>query len=166
MRFIWTVLAFLCLAMPALAETDEGLYDPVAPDGSAFVRVANASDTATDVKTGGKAFGRVKTGEVTKYLVIPQGQEVGGQKIEEKKYYTAVVTNSGFNLLTDTSSENRAKAVVALYNLGGADALSLKAQDGTIGVIEGVVPGQTGGRELNAVKVGFSVHKADGSKVA
>lgn len=172
MRLFIMTLALLFSAAPALAGADDGLYAPPVPDGAAVVRFLNHSDTNVDVKANGKSFGVAPANVFTPYFVVKAGKadiDMGGQKyngdLAAGKRYTALLTG-GKNpaLLEDPTGDNRAKATVVLYNLSSAP-ITLKAKAGTAPVIENVAPDASGHRELNGVKVDFSVHGADGKQL-
>lgn len=172
--FLALGFSLLTLAPAALAaNADEGLYDPVAPKGSAFVRVYNAGADAFDVSTNGKKRDTVAGASLSPYYV----QEKGAFKLaagnvstdataEEGKYYTVVVKDGKANVLTDMALENRAKALVVFYNLTGTPDLALKTADGKVEVIPAQAAGATAGREMNGVKVTFGVFAGIESKAS
>lgn len=149
-RFSWLSLLF-----SGLAFAQEGLYDPAPPADSAFVRVIN-SPAAT---LGSKAV-TAPAGAASAYVVIPQGDfqaklgnTSGKLKVEAGKFYTAFLSGGKVVLLTDQAAENRAKALLTVYNLSKSAAIDLKTADGKTTVITGIKPGESGSRAVNGISV-------------
>jgi hypothetical protein len=174
MRLLAVLLSLFCLSsVSALADADSGLYAPPVPEGAAVVRFLNAGTADMAAKAAGKDYGTVKSHEMTPYYVVKAGDaaiEMGdgkaSQKVEAGKHYTAIKLAEGSPVVVeDPKGDNRAKATVILYNLSGAP-VTLKAKEGTAAVIENVAAKANGSRELNGVKVDFSVHGADGASLA
>ena len=74
------ILALALLVAPSLAfadNQDEGLYDPVAPAGSAFVRFISVDPSMKDgddsPTVNGKEYDGVPFATVSPYFVIPKG---------------------------------------------------------------------------------------------
>ncbi|GAA4002608.1 alginate O-acetyltransferase AlgF [Deinococcus rubellus] len=146
----------------------ELLYDPAPPANSAFVRVLNAPSATL----GDKAVTADK-GAASVYVVIPQGDftaKIGGTsgklKVEAGKFYSVVADGTKLNLLTDPSADNRAKALLVIYNLSKIVSIDLKTADGKTAVVSGVKPGESGSRAVNGITVdlaAFSGTKALGT---
>lgn len=159
--------ALMCLfvsVQPSFAEGDDGLYDPVAPKGSAFVRFFNTTDKETAFSVHGKKYDNVDGMELSPYYVQKNGDvdiSVGAgkalQKLEEGQFYTAFVTDGAVKVLKDQSLQSRAKALVVFYNLTQQDKLALKTADGKVEVIAPQAKNTAAGREMNGVKVSFAV---------
>ena len=132
------ILIALCvLLMPvSAAANDEGLYDPLPPAGSAFVR------TMSDRWL--KAY-------------RPQAAD---ETFEEGEFYTVVETPTGDKILKDPKVEDRSKAVLVFYNVSDRPELSLKTVDGDV-VIENVGIGAHGWRAVNGVKIAFAIYDGD-----
>ncbi|MEK7801334.1 MAG: alginate O-acetyltransferase AlgF [Pseudomonadota bacterium] len=166
--------SLLCLfisVQPSFAEGDDGLYDPVAPKGTAFVRFFNTTDKETSFSVHGKKYDNVDGMELSPYYVQKNGDvdvAVGagkvGQKLEEGHFYTAFVTDGTVKVLDDQSLQSRAKALVVFYNLTKQDKLALKTADGKVEVIAPQEKNTAAGREMNGVKVSFAAFAADKSK--
>lgn len=149
----------LALLTSVAAAEDNGLYDPVPPAGSAFVRVVG-SPAAT---LGGKSVSADR-GMASAYVVIPQGEfdaRVGAAgsklKVEAGKFYSVVASGSKLTLLTDPNAENRAKALLTVYNLSKSTAVDLKTADGKTAVVAGVRGGESGSRAVNGVTADLAV---------
>ncbi|AZI43748.1 hypothetical protein EHF33_03130 [Deinococcus psychrotolerans] len=143
------------MALSSFAFAQDGLYDAAPPANSAFVRVLNAPAATLGDKavTADKAAASV-------YVVVPQGDftakigSVSGKlKVEAGKFYSVVADGAKLNLLTDPSAENRAKALLVIYNLSKAASVDLKTADGKTAVVSGVKPGESGSRAVNGITV-------------
>ncbi|AZI45112.1 hypothetical protein EHF33_19745 (plasmid) [Deinococcus psychrotolerans] len=147
------LLPFLLLSGTALAQ--DGLYEPAPPANSAFVRVLN-----TPSATLGDKSVIADKGAASVYVVIPQGDftaKVGGVngklKVEAGKFYSVVADGAKLNLLTDPFADNRAKALLVIYNLSKTANVDLKTADGKTAVVSGVKPGESGSRAVNGITV-------------
>ena len=141
------------------------LYAPAPPANSAFVRVIGApsatleAQSVTAVKDAASA-----------YIVIPQGSvtaKVGvvSQKfnVVAGKFYSVVALGGKLILLTDQAADNKAKALLTVYNLSSAPALDLKTADAKLSVLSGVKPGESASRAVNGITVDLAAF--NGSKV-
>lgn len=169
---IVSLVYFWCagIASPASAAQDDGLYAPAAPAGSAFVRFihADAKHQKDTPKLDGKSYGDEGFQSVSPYYVTPQGHKTfvfGGkeqrQDLAEGKFYSAVLTGSGLNVLEDHSVKTPAKALIVFCNLTGREKLVLKAAGRPINIVDGVAKGAEGAREINPVKIGLDVFDGD-----
>ncbi len=168
----WLVLlAFVVVAFGAgqSRAQDEGLYDPVAPEGSAFVRLINAgtADQAAKPEIRGKAYNEVGHNKAGAYVPVKEGQAdiaVGAAKasetLESGAYYTAVLKGETLTVLKDEALKDQSKAIIGFYNLTGKK-LSLKTADGKIEVVPAVEPGKAGYREINPLAVQLAVFDGD-----
>lgn len=154
----------LALLFSSGALAQEGLYDPAPPANSAFVRVLNAPAATL----GGKAVTAEK-GAASPYVIIPQGEfaaklgTVSGKlKVGAGNFYSVVASGSKLVLLTDQAAENRAKALLTIYNLSKASSVDLKTIDGKTAVVSGVKTGKSGTRAVNGITVDLSAF--DGTK--
>nr|WP_184134117.1 alginate O-acetyltransferase AlgF [Deinococcus humi] len=150
--------------MGSIASAQENLYDPAPPANSAFVRVLNAP-TAT---LGGKAVTAEK-GAASPYVVIPQGEFAAKLgtitsklKVEAGNFYSVVANGNKLVLLTDQAAENRAKALLTIYNLSKTASVDLKTADGKTAVVSSVKSGESGSRAVNGITVDLSAF--DGTK--
>lgn len=162
--------ALALLAGAALAATpapaDEGnLYGPAAPEGSAFIRVVNASER-DDVaaRVGPETISDIPAWSASEFVFLPAGSHslsVGTQSqpvsLKSGRYYTAVADARGIRVVDNERYDNRLKALVILYNFTSRPGLSLKTSDGRTSLIESVSPDAYGTREVNAAKVTLGV---------
>ena len=153
----------LTTAFPAYAQDLAGLYAPAPPPDSAFVRVINTTATPVSATLGSKAAAAPKAG-ISTYVVVPQGKvaaKVGAVSsnlaVVAGKFYSAVWDGKTFKLLTDASADDRAQALITVYNLSSAPAIDLKTADGKLSVISGVKPGESGNRAVNGITVDLAV---------
>ena len=147
-------LATLFLALCATSGAQQ-LYAPAPPANSAFVRVIGAPAATLETQPVMAAKDAASA-----YVVIPQGTltaKVGtvSQKftVVAGKFYSVVLLGGKLSLLTDQAADNKAKALLTVYNLSSAAALDLKTADGKLSVVSGVKPGESGSRTVNGITV-------------
>lgn len=158
-------------ALPATAQ-DAGLYDPLPPEGSAFVRFVSESSEAgsKEAKANDKGYDYLNARQVSSYYVIPQGSvkaTIGDAakdfNAEAGKFYTVVLNENGaVDVKTDPQNENAAKSQIVFYNLSGKSNLSLKTSDGKVEVVPPQPDGAVAAKQINPVKVSLAVF--DGEK--
>lgn len=168
------VMAFIMFAIsPANAGPDTGLYDPLPPAGSAFVRFIHAG-TAGDVDfmLNGKTIASGNRGTVTSYYALKAGSmtaqiagQSGDQPVEAGKFYTVLATPDALRWLADEANENRAKAQIVFYNASGVSAI-LKTADGAVDVVPEIAAGASAARQINPVKVDLAVFEGTQKKSA
>jgi alginate O-acetyltransferase complex protein AlgF len=148
-----TVTVLLC-ASSAMAQ-DAGLYAPAPPANSAFVRVLNISTA----ELGNTVLG-AERGSASAYVVVPRGElsvKFGNIKnnfkVEAGKFYTAFRNGVKIVLLADPAVDNRAKALLTVYNLSKLTSVSLKTADGKTTVISDVSTGTSSSRAVNGITV-------------
>jgi len=177
MRILLTILmfsfAFTAVTATSHANQDEGLYDPVAPEGSAFFRFINADSNVNaenaDIKMNAKSYGTQNFKNLSTYYVSPKGNVNFGigtgelpYTLEENTYYTVIKTADEMLVLKDDPLENMSKALITLYNLTGDDAVTLKTAEKDINIIENVANNASGFREINPVKLNLVVEAGNG----
>jgi len=169
-RLQWTrglaaaLVAAGTLGVTAATAGDEGVYGPVAPPGSAFIRVFNATNTPeVEARIADKAMQDIGAYGASEFVFLPPGQHtlsIGAvQKpvsLKANRYYTAVLEGQQVTLLDNERYNNRLKALVILYNLVDGSTLSLKTPDGRP-VVENVAENKFGAREVNPVKVNLAL---------
>lgn len=156
--YLETVKTFttLMLTLSSLAAAqDTGLYDPAPPANSAFVRVLNAPAATLGDKTI-----TADKGGASAYVVIPQGNLIakvgalsGKLNVEAGKFYSVVTFGGKLVLLTDQAADNKAKALLTIYNLSKNASVDLKTADGKTTVVSGVKPSESGNRAVNGITV-------------
>ena len=162
MQLLLTFLAVIVMCPAVWADEDAGLYDPVAPEGSAFVRFFNLTGGDITPKANGKAYNPLGKGEVSPYFVVPEGAIISGDIKEDAlagEFYTVI--NPKNIWIQDMPNTNRAKATIALYNLSDQPMLMLKAKDGEVMVLDDVKKDSAKARDMNAVKIDFSIYNGD-----
>jgi alginate O-acetyltransferase complex protein AlgF len=172
MKTTTTLLAATLLAALAPAQAraaDEGVYGPVAPPNSAFVRVFNATaQPELQAKIADKTLDEIPAYGASEFVFLPPGKytlTVGAASqpvtLQANKFYTAALEGKELRMLDNERYTNRLKALVIVYNLVDGSTLSLKTPDGRP-VVENVGPNSIGSREVNAVKVNLALF--DGAK--
>lgn len=154
----------------AFAGQDEGLYDEVPPEGSAFVRFIDAQldeDEWFPVVNGKKRDG-VRFGGVKPYGVVAHGKvavELAGATLdfdaEAGGYYTVILQNKALRVVKDPKATDDLKAQILVYNLTGRDDVSLKTADGKVSVVGPVKAGEMAERAVNPIKVSFAVYAGE-----
>lgn len=168
LSMIVALVAMMFMTSMVAHAGDGGLYGPVAPPGSAFIRVFNASDTdELTAKVGNESIADIRAWNASDFIFLPAGthQLSAGSTndsvtLAAGRYYTAVAGSGPVKLLDNDNSGNRLKALLILYNLTGKSALSLRTKDGTE-VIPGVAAAASGKREVNPSKVQLAVYEGD-----
>jgi alginate O-acetyltransferase complex protein AlgF len=155
----------------AVVNADEGLYDPLPPEGSAFIRFMNdQGDTGSEpAAANGKTFDYVEYKEVSSYFVVPQGkvdikigENAGNFDAESGKFYTAILNkDNSVKVTPDAVNDNRSKAQIIFYNLSEKPNLSLKTSDGGVEIIPPLAAGESSERQINPVKVSLAVYDGD-----
>lgn len=165
------LIAALLLPLAPAAADDAALYGPEAPPGSAFIRVLNASgqpDLAA--QAGSVAIDEIPAWSVSDFEYLPPGtvQLTAGNAstqatLQPNRFYTAVVDGQGVRLLDNEGYANKLKALVILYNLTDADALSLRTTDGSTTIVDAVGSNTSGTRQVNAARARLAVFAGDQS---
>jgi len=163
------ILGLLLAVNAAGAQDTQGLYAPAPPANSAFIRVINSSSASLNATVGGKAASAPKAG-ISTYMVVAQGTVVAKSgntsvilPVSAGKFYSAVWNGKTFKLLSDMSADDRAKALLTVYNLSTAASLDLKTADGKLSVVSSVKPGESGNRAVNGITVDLAA--MNGTKV-
>lgn len=145
---------------------EEGLYAPAPPADAAFVRILNAGAAELSPTLGSTTFGGLPQSTVSPYRVVSQGTaELSAGSVTEAlelsagRFYTVLLTD-GAALIEDPTLQNRAQALLVLYNLS-TEPVNLKTADGSTGVIPEVAPGEVGSIEVNPISVAFGAFSGD-----
>lgn len=150
-------------ALPAQAG-EGGLYAPLAPKGSAFVRAYNASNSELSVSVGNTELSDIAPLGSSDFSYLPAGSysaQVGSDslavKLDPDHFYT-LVNQPGAKpkLVEEAAFQNKQKALLRVQNLSDS-TLSLKTADGKAAVVDNVAPDGNGEREVNPVKVSLAL---------
>jgi alginate O-acetyltransferase complex protein AlgF len=170
-KFIYAGLIFLAGASPGAANMDSGLYDPVPPEGSAFIRFLSEQPAAGSIeaRANSKGYDYLKYKDVTSYYVVPQGEvkaQVGDAKTsfnaKAGEFYTVIFNNNNtLSVKTDPQNNNQAKAQIVLYNVTDNKNFTLKTSDGKVEIVPPVTAGEVGERQINPVKVSLALYEND-----
>ncbi|CAD5107304.1 alginate O-acetyltransferase AlgF [Zestomonas carbonaria] len=166
-------LLSLLLLAPLAAQAQDGnaaLYGPVAPAGSAYVRVLNLSGAPAEVLLSGKASAqKVNAGQLGAYVFIAPGnrkitvnQTSQDANLQGNSAYTLVYDGSSLQSIVDPYSDDPKKALVAFYNLTD-QPLALKTQDGKHAIVDNVAKNHSGVRPVNEIKIGFAAFNGEQS---
>ena len=157
----------LCLMVLSFTLAQDGfLYDPSPPADAAFIRVIHANPTtdAERVSIGETRFDELSFSEESPYRVILEGTTSITMSsaeqdftVEAGNFYTVALTQNGIKVIEDTVNENRAKALLTLYNLSDIPTVDLKTADGATDVILGVMPMSENSIEVNGISVALGV---------
>lgn len=160
-------LITMMIIQSAHAGRDDGLYDPLPPPGSAFVRFVNATERDASATASLKTFGEVNPKNVTPYFVIRKGEvdikfgeHAADMNVEEGQFYS-VILNDGLLTLTDTPNAGRTKSQIQFYNLSNHETLQLKTSDGKIEITDPAAPNESRVRPINAVKLETALYHGD-----
>lgn len=167
-----SIFTMLFLALPTFAVSeDEGLYDALPPEGSAFARFVHGDpNVGGDVspKINGKSLDGVKFTGVKPYGVIPPGKtmaEIAGITLEfdadPDSYYSLVLQKGELKAVKEPELQDQLKAQIIVYNLTSKDDISLKTADGKVSVVGPLTAGETENREINPIKVSFAIYSGD-----
>ena len=164
--------AFLVLPVSqVLANADTGLYDPVPPEGSAFIRFVSLDDAngSKEAKVNNKSLEFVRFKDISSYFVMPQGAleaKIGHAEkdfeVEGGNFYTVVLSkNQDLQIYQDEKNDNQAKAQIIYYNFSPNNNLSVKTNDGKVEIIPPVSSGKQDAQQINPVKVSLAVYDGD-----
>lgn len=149
-------------SLPAQAD-DDSPYPPVAPRGSAQIRLYNASGQETGATVGPVSLSEVAPFASGDYEHLQPGRygvRVGSQTLpvalEADRQYTLVNQSGTAQLVEEPPFRSRQKALLRLQNLSDRP-LALKTADGRTEVVSSVAPHGRGEREINPVKVGLAL---------
>ena len=165
---IWTLSLYLMTALlfytGSVNASEEALYGPKAPPGSAFVRVFNNAQSALlTANVGGKTMTAEGAYGASAYEFLPAGEYTLSIKnidhtltLAADHYYTAYLDASGkISTVEGRAFNQRKKSLIVFYNLTEAP-LTLKTENGKGTVIKDVASKTSGFREVNAVKIGLA----------
>ncbi len=173
MRYLTPITIMFLTIIPASAHAnmDSGLYDPVPPEGSAFVRFLSDRNTtgSIEAKANNKGYDYLNYKDVSSYYVVPKGNVesvIGDTKTtfqaEPGKFYTVILNDTNtLEVKTDPQNDNQAKSQILFYNLSNTDKLALKTTDGKIEVVPSLEAGGTGEKQINPVKVSLAIYNGD-----
>ena len=160
LRFLAVLLIGFLFVDAQVSAQEEGLYAPAPPADAAFVRVLNAAEGDFTASLGDTDFGTLAYGAVSPYRVVPQGaSELSAGSVAETlelaagRFYTVVLDDTA-TLVEDPTLENRAQALLVLYNVS-TQPVDLKTADGATAVIPEVAPGEVGSIAVNPISVAF-----------
>jgi len=158
------LLFFIIMSSHVTAkDANNALYDPVAPDGSAFIRAINVSSGYITVKLSSKNESqKISSKSIGGYLFTPEGNitiDINGVKkdvtLKENDIISLVFNNNSITSIHDTPFKNKRKARANFYNLTDKK-LSLKTSDGKHQLIDPITKSHRSHRDINGIKVKLS----------
>lgn len=168
--FLPVFIVVMMMSSVVMASEDEGLYDEVPPEDSAFVRFIHAEDGESEVPpiVNGRKRDGVKFGGIKPYGVVASGTaqiELGEGKAEFEteagKYYTVILKNGKLSMVEVPPVENELKAQMIVHNLTEYEDITLKTADGKVKVLGPIAPNSFEIIEINPIKVSFAIFKGD-----
>lgn len=166
-RIVGLVLIFFLIHSGISYAGDAALYGKSIPANAGFFRVINLDNTQrlTLLNDSGKTIVNLQPGHGSPYAFLPEGKY--HLMLNDKPYELDLRKGAQWSLawysgavhaITDQPFKDKTKARVVLYNLTSSP-LDLMTSDGKA-VISKVMTGQQNGRDVNAVKIPFSVSQS------
>ena len=168
-----TIILMIGMMSRAVANED-ALYGPVAPPGSAFIRVVNlSSQTLPEAKAGNETFRNISAYSGSPYQFFSPGPlklQVLNTPLSftlaAGHYYTLVVLTNGITqVIEDLGKPDPRKATISVYNLSAVETVSLKTADGKVPVVENIAKGSRQDRAINPVKVALALYGSEPTPV-
>lgn len=167
------VFSLMLVVSQSLAKGDDGLYDDVAPPGSAFVRMLNVDNSPLDSgMLNDTKLDKIDACNTSPYIFYPAGdlRVVAGKNeqhfaLEADQFYTVVYKHGQATLLKDRYYKNRMKSLVTLYNMLDANTVNLTANGGKVPVFESVAQGERVEREINAMSIALELQPEGGTQL-
>jgi len=169
-----TIILMIGMMSRAVANED-ALYGPVAPPGSAFIRVVNlSSQTLPEAKAGNETFRNISAYSGSPYQFFSPGTmkfHVLNTNLSfalaTGHYYSLVVLANGITkVIEDLGKPDQRKATISVYNLSAVETVSLKTADGKVAVVENIAKGSRQDRAINPVKVALALYSPEPTAVA
>ncbi len=166
--FLNTGVLLWLLAGVCNADENAALYDAAIPKDASFIRLANTTDKTLSVIIDNSQL-VVPARQMGSYVILAEGSypvsvEGLSMSVELAKAAAITVLYNGDSLesIQDSLPDNVKKSQVMFYNFSD-EPLSLKTTDGKHAVVDSVAPGHVGVRQVNEVKMPFSVFSGDQS---
>lgn len=150
-----------------LAEVDERALYELAPEGSAFVRLINLTETEQVVRLGEQVLAVAGYCSASAYRPIEAGRyplqqadDSSLSEVDSSLAYSIVIDKEGVALLPDDRVDSPRKSLVSVYNFTSLSGLSIKTSDGKHSVFSKLSSGDRVSRTINPVRATFSVFSA------
>lgn len=163
-RIVGLVLMFFLDHSGISYAGDAALYGKSVPANAGFFRVINLDSTQrlSLLNESGKTIVNLQPGRGSPYAFLPEGKYrlmLNGKPydidLRKGAQWSLAWYAGAVHAITDQPFKDKTKARVVLYNLT-SNPLDLTTSDGNT-VISKVMTGQQNGRDVNAVKIPFSV---------
>ena len=141
------------------SANDEGLYNPLPPADSAFIRfIAHPSyQGSLTITANNKTYNLSETGIFSDYYVMPKGsvkiQNNNDVIVDAGALYSIILHPHNIEMIKDPSHENMKKAQIIAYNLSPYPEISLKTSNGKIDIIKNIKMSHVALRAINPVKI-------------
>lgn len=162
------MLAVLLNSAHAVSAQD-GLYAPVLPGDTAFVRIVNTSETAVTVDLGPVRIGPVQTKTGSDYAPVRPGVSVvfvANTRLPVTaapgSFRTVVISAESAMVFDDPHHDDPLRAQFRVYNLS-ATTIRVDAIEPSAPLFEGIPAGEAEYLTLNAVPVLVGVTRDDGT---
>jgi hypothetical protein len=163
-RIIGLMLMFLLTRSGISYAGDAALYGKSAPANAGFFRVINLDSTQrlSLVNDSGKTIVNLQPEHGSPYAFLPEGKyhfmlnnKPYDLDLHQGAQWSLAWYSDAVHAIADQPFKDKTKARVVLYNLT-SQPLDLSTNDGKT-VLSNVMTGQQNGRDVNAVKIPFSV---------
>ncbi len=153
-----TLLPLLPLSTSAELADSKSLYD-LAPEGAAFVRIVNVTDTTFSAEIDGKAVNAAATCGISEVVWVNEATALPMTDItvEADTLYTMVLSESGTTVEQRKAATDPYKAEFATFNLTTDATVDVVTTQGLRPVFKSVAPGASQSRPLNPITIGLSL---------
>ena len=152
------LLALLLLASAGALFSQDGLYAPSVPEDAALVRIVNATSEPLEIDLGPLRY-EVGSRSASAYRPLQPGifvVAVGGERTvvepPARAFLSLVVSPAGITVFTDERHTDPARSQLVVYNVG-SQPLEFRALSPEAGLVPDVMPGASGARVVNAIRV-------------
>ena len=173
MKKHWGMMVITIILMMGMISrvvaNEDALYGPVAPPGSAFIRVINlSSQTISEAKAGNETFRNITAFGGSPYQFFSPGtikfqvfhMNLSFELAAGHYYSLVVLTNNITKMIEDLGKPDPRKATISAYNLSTVETISLKTADGKVAVVENIAKGSRKDRAINPVKVALALYNS------
>ena len=150
--------ALLLLVSAGALFSQDGLYAPSVPEDAALVRVVNATNEPLSVDLGPLRYD-VGPRSASAYRPLQPGIFVvalGGERTvvepPARAFLSVVASPVGITVFTDERHTDPARSQLVVYNVG-SQPLEFRAVSPEAGLVPDVMPGASGARVVNAIRV-------------
>lgn len=173
MKKVLFIAATALSLLPLSAFSDEALYGAAPSADAVFFRFVNASAEPLEVSVDGQAASKLTSRKVSPYGFLPAGKlsfSLDGKNVDldlkqGEQISLIWLENDEYKVIYEDQFDNKKKARIKLYNISDYPTLELKTADGKHQVLEPIEQFDKGVRDVNAIRVPFSVVAPEGESV-